>query len=244
MLRLKSLISSVISKVFPSEFKCIACSKDVFDDTRFCTKCAMNITRTTTKRLCLRCHRPVYGDSDYCMVCLDTSLNFEMAYSVYTYSGTISKMIKSIKYSNKMHMVAYFAKQLADIYADMPTCDIAVSVPPSLDRLKYRYHDHTRLLAEEFATLTTTLYNPSVIERVRDTEPLERKNPTERREHLKGAFRVADRHAIKGKKVLLLDDVYTTGATANECATILKKMGALEVYVLTIAVTEYKVKTI
>ena len=242
--KLRAIVSSLLSKILVSEHRCISCGRDVFDDSKFCTKCNLSITRTSDRRLCVRCHRPIYGEGDYCMVCQDTSLNFEIAYSVYTYSGTISKMIRNIKYANKMHMIRYFASQLGDTYANMPTCDVVVSVPPSQDRLRYRYHDHTKLLAEEFSKITGVPYNPDVIQRTRETEPLEKKSPKDRREHLKGAFRIADRLAIKAKRVLILDDVYTTGATANECATILKKMGALEVYVLTIAVTEYKVKTI
>lgn len=243
--KLTRAVDWVLSRIFSNKFKCVCCGKDVFSDSEeYCTKCSMSITRTKDKRTCIKCHRPIYGEGDYCMICTDYTHEFDVAYSVYTYSGTISEMIRNMKYSNKMYLAPYFAKHLIDKYADMPTCDIVVSVPPSMDRARYRYHDHTKLLARAFSEGSGVEYIEGLLKRLKDTEPLEKKSPKQRREHLKGAFAISDRRAIKGKRVLLIDDVFTTGATADECASVIKKMGALEVYILTIAVTEYKVKTI
>ena len=74
-----------------------------------------------------------------------------------------------------------------------------------------------------------------VLERVKDTPALSALNPTQRRASLRGAFRVADAEAVRGREVLLIDDIMTTGATARECARVLKRAGAAKVWVVTAA---------
>jgi ComF family protein len=77
-----------------------------------------------------------------------------------------------------------------------------------------------------------------VLERNRYTEPQTKLSGKKRRQNLKNAFQVNDKEVVKGKRVLLVDDVFTTGTTVNECAKVLKKAGAREVHVLTLARVE------
>jgi predicted phosphoribosyltransferase len=74
-----------------------------------------------------------------------------------------------------------------------------------------------------------------VLQRVKDTQALYALGPTERRRNLRGAFRVVDAEAVRGREVLLIDDIMTTGATARECARVLKRAGAAKVWVVTAA---------
>ena len=79
------------------------------------------------------------------------------------------------------------------------------------------------------------MLDAQVLVRVKDTRALYALNPTQRRASLKGAFRVADAEAVRGREVLLIDDIMTTGATARECARVLKRAGAAKVWVVTAA---------
>jgi ComF family protein len=114
--------------------------------------------------------------------------------------------------------------------------DLLVPVPLHPRRLKERGFNQALLLAKAFPDKPLAR---EVLIRVRHTMPQSGLNPKERRENVKRAFTAPRPEEIKGKSVLLIDDVYTTGATVRECARILRQAGALEVAVLTVARVRY-----
>ena len=114
----------------------------------------------------------------------------------------------------------------------MADADLIVPVPLHPKRLKQRGFNQALLLARAFPEVP--LGREAVV-RVRHTVPQVELKPKERRDNVKGAFAVPDPALVKGKNVLLLDDVYTTGATVRECAKVLRRAGARRVDVLTVA---------
>jgi ComF family protein len=122
-------------------------------------------------------------------------------------------------------------RELAD------AADLLVAVPLHVRRLKERGFNQALLLAQAFPD--KPLAREALI-RVRHTVPQSGLNPRERRENVKRAFAAPRPEDLKGKNVLLIDDVYTTGATVRECAKVLLKAGAREVNVLTVARVRYE----
>ena len=114
--------------------------------------------------------------------------------------------------------------------------DLLIPVPLHPKRLKHRGFNQALLLAQAFPE--APLAREAVV-RMRHTQPQVGLNPKERQDNVKGAFAVPDPALVKGKNVLLIDDLFTTGSTVKECARVLRKAGARRVEVLTVARVKY-----
>jgi ComF family protein len=115
--------------------------------------------------------------------------------------------------------------------------DVVIPVPLHKQRLKERGFNQSLLLAREVARVFGLEVDYRSLKRIRPTRPQVDLKPDERKKNVKGAFDVKSPERVRGRRVLLVDDVFTTGATVSECARVLKKAGA-EVYVLTLARVE------
>jgi ComF family protein len=116
-----------------------------------------------------------------------------------------------------------------------PEYDLLIPVPLHAARLRWRGFNQSLLLARELASAWQMSANPFVLRRCRSTPPQVGLDERARRRNVRGAFEVADRASVKGRAVLLVDDVFTTGATVNECAVTLRRAGARYVDVLVLA---------
>jgi ComF family protein len=120
-------------------------------------------------------------------------------------------------------------------YWDVTTVDLLVPVPLHLKRLRQRGFNQAHLLIRRWAKQDGIAFDGLTLSRSRWTEPQTALSRKERKKNIKGAFVVKHRETIRGKKIVLVDDVYTTGSTVNECARVLMKAGAALVDVLTLA---------
>ncbi len=148
--------------------------------------------------------------------------------------GPAAQAIKRFKFTRQMAYLPVMQHWLQrplclELVAD---ADLIVPVPLHPKRLKQRGFNQALFLARAFPQMP--LAREAVV-RVRHTVPQVELKPKERRDNVKGAFAVPDPALVKGKNVLLLDDVYTTGSTVKECAKVLRRAGARQVEVLTVA---------
>ncbi len=220
----------------PSEFRCIGCGKDVFDEVGFCNECRAELTFNNGKT-CKRCGVAIDGEEDYCGNCVEDKMYFERAYSPFVYDGIVRKTILRMKFSGCGTYARVLARYL--VYFAEKQClqyDAVTCVPMSKSSHKKRRYNQAELLARGFCDIIDS--NDKfllALEKVKDTVPQEKLTKKERKENLIGCFRVADGIDVKGKRILLIDDIKTTGSTVNECAKVLKRKGAAEVIVLTVA---------
>jgi ComF family protein len=161
-----------------------------------------------------------------------------MARSAFIYDAPICGLVLRLKYSSEADVARMFAPFVLDAYGKdfAERVDIIIPVPLTPKRQRSRGYNQALLLAKGLSKEIGIAVGEPLI-RVRETVAQKEMTIAERQENLKGAFRVEDKKAVKGKNVLLIDDVLTTGTTASECAKVLKKAGAREVFVLTIATT-------
>jgi ComF family protein len=110
-----------------------------------------------------------------------------------------------------------------------------IPVPLHIRRLRERGFNQALLLVRELSKRMGIPYQERALKKIKDTPVQIALKKRERRKNLRGAFQVKDREAIRGKAIVLVDDVYTTGATINECSRTLLKAGAKQVAVLTVA---------
>ena len=201
-----------------------------------CPECDAQIEWVASP-LCTCCGRVFVdreGGDRLCGDCLKEPPPFARARAAALYEGPVAAAIKGFKFSRQM---AYLP--VLQSWLKRPPCrelavaaDLVIPVPLPPRRLKARRFNQAWLLAEAFPDLP---HAREALVRVRHTVPQVGLNPKERRDNVKGAFAVPDPALVKDKHVLLVDDLYTTGATARECARVLKRAGACRVEVLTVA---------
>lgn len=158
---------------------------------------------------------------------------------LYEEEGPSGQAIKRFKYSRRLDMLSVMQHWLR-----VPHCQELASeahlitpVPLHPQRLKQRGFNQSLLLAQAFPEANL---ERELLTRVRHTPPQTGLNPKERQDNVKGAFVVPQPDKLKGKKILVIDDVFTTGATVRECARVLIKTGARQVNILTVARVRYE----
>lgn len=171
-----------------------------------------------------------------CAVCLDHPPHFDRARSAVVYNDASRKLILDFKHGDRLHAVQTFTPWLLRAgTAMLEDADMVLPVPLHRWRLWRRRYNQSALLGMALAKGAGKTFLPDGLLRARPTVQQKGLSRKERRENVRGAFAPNTRHDLAGKTVLLVDDVFTSGATLDECARTLKKAGAEKVFVLTIA---------
>lgn len=171
-----------------------------------------------------------------CASCIEREPRFDQSRAAVVYNDTSRQMILSFKYGDRLHAIHTFVPWMMRAGQDLiGEADMIVPVPLHNRRLRERRFNQSALLAQEIARRCGKAYMPDLLTRARHTPPQQGLNYKERGENVRGAFSLRKPDAAAGKNILLIDDVYTSGATLNECAKVLKAAKANIVNVLSIA---------
>jgi len=230
--------------LYPSFTKCIICNEEIFIDNDFCIcpSCMTNLPHILD-HYCEVCGRKVVGESRVCEHCKTTKFNFKLARSLFYYTANIRKVIYHLKYDNAKYLATNLSKLLYSFYKtneNFNDVDIITCVPIHKNRLKKRGYNQSELLLESF--LETNKVHTKIIQKVKDTGSQTEKTYLERLNGLEDAFKVIDKSLVKNKNILLIDDIFTTGATMNSISKELLKSGAKSVKCLTLCSTAFEYK--
>jgi ComF family protein len=162
---------------------------------------------------------------------------YTKAWTLYPYLPPLQDAICLLKYRGKVALVPELADLMIERLPPVGPVDVIMPVPLHPRRLREREFNQSLLLADRLSQRTKIPLSFTNLVRVRPSPPQTSLSRKDRRRNLRGAFAVRDRAAVKGKRVLLIDDVFTTGATVNESAKALRKAGSGDVYALTLART-------
>ena len=227
--------------------RCIKCGQVLSERNGICAECFAKITFISAP-LCHCCGRPFAGGADvkfgavqYCGECLRKKRHlFALQRSAFIYDDESKDLILNLKFRDRTATAETLADLLytagSDIWKEKP--DLIIPVPIHRLRLLQRRYNQSALLCGYLARKTGIAADYEALVRQRNTVPQVQLSGAARRNNLKQAFAVAYPQNIKGKKVVLIDDVSTTGSTLNECAKVLRKAGANAIYSLTLARTE------
>ena len=256
---IRKALTELDEALFPSNIYCISCGS-LIDRTRLYSLCDECVKRFhwNTGRTCLKCGKAIPDTSRgrLCYDCMQQEHAFARGFSALTYGLYERKIMMDLKYAGK----GYIALKCGDMMFDRMEEEIKhglfssggeepgiiVPVPVSEGRKRVRGYNQAELMARQFAARWRAFAGPGekipeccpeMLFRARETKMLRGLNPAERVLELKGAFQVRGgcRKKLEGKNVLLIDDIYTTGATADACSLALIGNGAEKVYVLTLA---------
>jgi ComF family protein len=222
--------------------RCAVCRSRIEEGGGVCPTCWGQLTFLAGPS-CIQCAHPFdVGDPAQelqCARCLVDPPFYDYTRSALLYEGAAKELILRFKHADAMHLAPTLAQWMAK--AAGPLLEegaILAPVPLHWTRLMKRKYNQAALLAREMARQHPHLiFWPELLKRKRATPPQGFKNKSERADNVHGAFTMntALPRDLSNKVILLVDDVYTSGSTVNECARILKKAGIKAVYVLTIA---------
>ena len=236
---MKNFLFSLLDLLLPPVCLCCEQPLTVSAGLLFCPDCLGQLRLIATP-LCPRCGRAYLkaaGGDHPCATCLTKNWHFSAARAVLLYEEPAKTLIHRFKYQGKTAGLTSISRlmghlpHLADFVDDI---DSILPVPLHSSRLRERGFNQAQLLARALFPKDRRL-RADVLRRIRATQPQTGFDGIARRRNLKNAFAVTGPEHIRGKIILLIDDVFTTGTTADECAKTLKKSGAAEVRVLTLA---------
>ena len=226
--------------LFPEDFTCELCGREIFKGERLCESCKETV-EFNDGATCPTCGRKTETRA-LCIECKALAPKYEKAVSAIVHEGGGAALIHKFK-NGDAYLKDYFADLLTDKCGFACEADGICFVPMTDKDKAKRGYNQAELLAEALAQrLNLPLLKDAII-KVKKSEPQKSLTTAERKENLKGCFK-ADGKIVKGKTLLLVDDVMTTGATAEIICTELIKRGAEKIYFVTAASVEYKVKTV
>ncbi|MBQ8885363.1 MAG: ComF family protein [Clostridia bacterium] len=221
-------------------YSCDVCGREVFayPKTRVCEKCLSRIS-FNDGLTCPLCGRKTLA-AGLCLACKSSPPAFDKGLSPLVYARGVSSIINRLK-NGQRHLCYFIADEcVRTLNAYMGTSleedpPVLIAVPMTKQKIEERGFNQAEEIAKAVAQKSGLSDLTGVLFKARETSPQKDLSAKERRENVSGAYRVKNREACKGKRVILIDDVMTTSATGNECAKVLKRAGAREVIFLTAA---------
>ncbi len=234
------IISALVDCFFPPHCYCCQEPSGEAELDILCDRCRAELERTLIRPpLCNICGRPFAAGPDpdnlTCLNCRIKAPHFHIARSVFPYRGPAGAVVKAFKYADQYYLGPILLRKAINegwLPGEIADCDAIVPVPLHRRQRLRRGYNQAELLAEEISKHISRPMIPHLISRIRPTASQTKLAVGQRAGNVRGAFSVKDRDIVRS--ILLVDDVYTTGATANECAKELKRAGCRSIAVLTL----------
>lgn len=186
--------------------------------------------KTNTKSLCIKCKIKLEKEFLFITDSYDKDLrkNFIEHHYFFKYDDLIRRQILSLKFREKPYIyktISYFLQNNKKSFENLKKYDIIIIVPISKKRQKERGYNQSELFAREISSIINAQMIKNVLYKTKETAPQSTLNKKQREENVKNVYGVRKIQKIINKKILLVDDIYTTGNTINECARILVQAG-------------------
>lgn len=237
------LVRRIVNLILPVE--CAGCGTLLSDDPVpfFCRICWADL-RPLKGPACPRCGRPfasptalTYTSEHLCSACRIKRPAYTKAWSLYAYAPPLDEAIRLFKHRRKVVLADVLGSLMQASVQCPDGIDLVMPVPLHPDRLKNREFNQSLLLADRLNRKLGAALSYDNLVRLRATQAQTELSRKARLNNLRRAFGVLRPERVAGKRVLVVDDVFTTGTTVNECAKVLRKAGAADVYVATLART-------
>jgi competence protein ComFC len=231
-------LDALISLLYPPV--CTICGANVRNGEYLCDECERKAVRIV-EPFCQKCTEPFEGaiiGAFTCANCAHRTIHFDTAVAAYRGRGIVREIIHNFKYGRQVYLRRLIARWLRTALDDERLrgrrFDVIVPVPLHPARQRERGFNQASLLAELLSVEISVPSRP-LLERIRYTTTQTALDRAERMENLHNAFRLRKTANVRDLRVLLIDDVLTTGSTLNECTRVLKRAGAISVHAATAA---------
>lgn len=216
---------------------CLRCDERVAQTGSLCASC-WNQLAFISRPFCFSCGLVLSEESEkYCTICQSSPPSFDRAFAPLIYNEVSRDLIIALKHARRSEMTPLLSRFLLGSHAKtfFDQADMVTPVPLYWRKILVRGYNQATLIARFLARHYGVPLVLDVLTRIRATKSQGHLNAKERTRNLYKAFRVASPEKIKNKKIVLIDDVFTTGITVTECCKVMKKAGARHVSVVTLA---------
>ena len=232
--------NKILDLIYPNNIKCGFCNEELNERAHNNTCCSCLNSLPFITNPCEKCGTELgTSKKGICFRCFKTNRSFDIARSVFSYEGEAKNIVQKIKYFGKVQHIEMIVNYLIEAYQKYSMkADCVTFVPMFKKKLKLRGYNQAKLLAEEFCKQTKLpLYD--FCEKIMDNTSQTELDFKARLENVKDTFKFKTelKSEIKDKRVLVIDDIFTTGATTNEVCKVLLEKGAKECFVFTLAHT-------
>jgi ComF family protein len=228
-------LRAIVDVVLPP--RCPGCGEIVDGDDRFCAGCFGQLQALGPPQ-CACCGLPLPHEGDaaaMCGACLAEPPPFARARAPFAYGGPARQLVLALKHGRRLHLARMMARSMLRVAGVLPDDAVIVPVPSHALRLWQRGFNQAAEIARQLARKSGRPLAVDALARIKPTPSTKGLGRRARQKNVQGAFRVVRPEQIRGRAVLLVDDVMTTGATVSACAAKLRKAGARQVVVLTYA---------
>ena len=232
---LRKLKELLLQLLFPT--RCPVCDGIVrpFGE-KICLECLPKL-KVVTAPWCMRCGKKLTEEGELCKDCLRRRHSYDRARTLYEYAGAAPSIYR-FKYSGRQEYGDFFGEEMGRYLGDFirrAQPDVLIPVPLYRKKLRSRGYNQAACLARALGRSLQLPVDEKFVKRVRNTAPMKRLNPAERQNNLKKAFIIGGNDVKLYDRIILVDDIYTTGTTLDEIAALLKEHGVSKVYCVTLA---------
>ncbi|MBR5637719.1 MAG: ComF family protein [Pseudobutyrivibrio sp.] len=240
-LHIKSIIYRMLGILYPK--RCVACDKvllKIEKEIGFCRECAGKI-KLVGPVACMKCGGPLLDDrKEFCNNCAQAPKAFTQGKAIYQYTGNMKNAMYRFKYGNRRCYGRTFAEHALHYYGGWiksKNIEVIVPVPMYEKKEKKRGYNQATVLAKALSDMTGIPVADKIVRREKETEAMKQLNALKRKKNLLNAFSL-QKNVVQFKKVLIVDDIYTTGTTMDEVAKVLKAGGVDEVFGISVCIGE------
>lgn len=236
------MLQTILDIIYP--VRCPVCGEIVIPKgDRICPSCIAKIPYVKEPR-CMKCSKPLeLEEKEYCSDCERKQYHFDKGLSVWVYNDEMRQSIANFKYHSKKEYAKFYVNEMVRLYDKMImklAPDVVVPVPVHRSKYLERGYNQADILAKGIGKALGLPVMSHLLIRNRKTLPQKKLSNKERLRNLQEAFRFDQkeliRNHVKITKVLLVDDIYTTGSTIEACTNVLKANGIEQVYFLVICI--------
>lgn len=229
------LIDRIIALLYPA--RCAVCDSVMTNESHLCPECSRKI-RPVKGPNCYRCGKTLSRSGKvYCYDCSRKIHYYDRGYAVFEYSD-IKRSLYRFKYKGRAEYASFYALSTVSLYGNILRslkADAIIPVPIHKRRHRDRGYNQAELYARELSELLDVPIMTDVIRRVKYTVPLKKLRENQRANTLKRAFTIV-RNDVQLNTIIIVDDIYTTGATIDAIARLFKSVGVKNIYFITVAI--------
>lgn len=221
---------------------CLGCNETPVEK-YICRRCIEQLEFISGKNICHVCGQPFGFDSPHrsinsniCASCIRKRYSFRKCRSVLYYNGQAREFLHNYKYNGNISYSGLLITVATDYFpGDFDRFDMLIPVPVHINKLRKREFNQSAVISSALGKFLGIESNPFILKKTRDTIPqVDIGNEKERARNVKGSFSVVNGDILAERNVLLVDDVFTTGSTTEECSRTVLKSGAASVQVFTL----------
>ena len=232
----KGLLMDVMDVICP--MTCPMCDRILEKNQKICTECERKLVYIFEPK-CKKCGKELDDEEkEYCFDCRVKKHYFKTGIAAFKYNNMISKSIYKFKYHNRRSYATFYGDAISKVYGKEIlrwNCDVIIPVPIHNKRRIKRGYNQAELIAVELGKRLNIYVDSKYLFRVSNTRPMKELDKTNRKKNVEKAFKIY-KNVVKYKKIILVDDIYTTGSTLDACSKVLLEAGASEIYFISLSV--------